>query len=237
MATTNARAIAATLKYHRLLDRIVKGGNLNQTSRTGYLYKVLLFSTLVFQLGCATPISLPDGTRSIGEVAHVLSRQEILTGDINEFVDNRNKEQIKMPVLHESLLDAGLTDEEIVDGSVVLNRVRYSRFNVTSGIVRQSVNLAIVPKGSVVAEGNVVEVEQIDGLPVVVHIRYKNLTDGKCVYRLRDPGSIGQVFDALNPIGGPGEASLYCPEIEKEGWYPVETTRGVQWFSKPPEGS
>lgn len=199
------------------------------------LFKLFIFAVALFQLGCATQIHFPDGTLTIGEIAHVLSRQEILTGNIDEYVDNRGREQIKMPRLYESLLKGGLTDEEIIDGSVVLNRVRYSRYNVTSGIVRQSVNLATVIKGLAVSEGNIVEVGNSGGRASVVRVRYKNLAEGKCVYRMRDKSSVGQVFDALNPIGGPGEASLYCPEVEKEGWHPIETTRGIQWYSKSPQ--
>ena len=200
------------------------------------IYKYLVFATALFQLGCATTIQFPDGTYSIGEVAHVLSRQEIRTGDINDTIDNRGKEQIKIPWLYDSLLKEGINDEEIVDGSVVLNRVKYGWYNVTSGIVRQAVNLATVPKGLAVAVGNIVETENIGGQAVVVRVRYMNLADGHCEYRLRDRGAVGATFDALNPIGGPGEASLYCPEIEKEGWYPIETTKGIQWFSIPPDG-
>lgn len=197
--------------------------------------RFLVFAAALFQLGCATTIQFPVGTRSIGEVAHVLSRQEIQTGDIQATVDNRGKEQIKMPWLYESLLKEGIKDEDIVDGSVVLNRVKYGWYNVTSGIVRQAVNLATVPAGIAVSVGNIVEVQNIGGQAVVVRVRYMNLADGHCEYRLHDRGTIGAAVDVLNPIGGPGEASLYCPEIEKEGWYPVETARGMQWFSKPPK--
>lgn len=207
--------------------------NLVQIARLTLI--LFIGSVSLLQFGCSTPIHFPDGTLTIGEVAHVLTRQEILTGDIDEYVDNVDREQIKMPWLHESLLKQGLTDEDIVDGSVVLNRVRYSRYNVASGIVRQSVNLATVTKGLTVTEGNVVEVENSGGYAAVVRIRYENLKDGQCEYRVRDRDSVSQVFDALNPIGGPGEASLYCPAIEKEGWYPMDTTRGVQWYSKPPQ--
>ncbi len=207
---------------------------LNKSSKG--MFRLPLYILALFQLGCATTtINFPDGTRTIGEVAHVLTRQEILTGDIDEYVDNHNKQQIKMPWLYENLLKQGLKDEEIVDGMIVLNRVMYSRFNVTSGIVRQSVNIAEVTDDLTIKEGNIVEVERIDNRAVIVRIRYKNLTVGQCEYHIRDRGSVSQVFDALNPIGGPAEASLYCPEIEKEGWYPVETTMGTQWFSKPPQ--
>jgi hypothetical protein len=200
------------------------------------LLGLLIYAVAFLQLGCTYTIRFPDGTHTIGEVAHVLSRQEILTGDIEASVDNRGREQIKMPRLYESLLKDGMKDEELVDGSVVLNRVMYGWYNVTSGIVRQSVNVATVTKDLAVTVGNIVEVENRGGNAVVVRIRYMNLADGHCEYRLRDRGTIGDIFDALNPIGGPGEASLYCPEIEKEGWYALETTRGIQWYSKPPEG-
>ena len=197
------------------------------------LFQILICTIALFQFGCATVTPIPDGTRTLREVAHVLSRQEILTGNIQASRDNRGREPIQWPWLYEVLLKRGIKNEQIVDGSVVLGRTQYYWHNVTSGIVRQHVLPATVAKGLEITVGNIVEVEIMGGYATVVRVRYKNLADGQCGYRVGDRGSVGSTLDAINPIGGPGATSLYCPEIEKEGWFAIKNVMGIEWFSKP----
>ena len=196
------------------------------------LFHILICFAALLLVGCATVTPIPDGTRTLREVAHVMSKQEILTGNVQVYKDNRGREPIRWPWLYEELLKRGIKKEEITDGSVVLVRAQYYWHNVSSGIVRQQVHPAIVAKELAVAPGNIVEAEIMGGYATVVRVRYQNLEAGKCGYRVGDRGSVGNTLDAINPVGGAGATSLYCPEIEKEGWFANRNGLGIEWFSK-----
>lgn len=178
---------------------------------------------------CATQTPIPDGTVLIGEVAHVLSRAEIVSGKIGMSRDNRGREPIHWPTLHETLLKNGEQDSDLVDGSVIVRRTQYYWHNVTSGIVRQWVRASPVAKGLKVSTGNVVELEVRGSYATVVRVKYRNLAEGGCEYVTRERHSVGKALDAINPIGGAGAASLYCPYLEKEGWVPNPQFMGIEW--------
>jgi hypothetical protein len=182
--------------------------------------------------GCATHTPIPDGTRTLWEVAYVPTRKEIVTGDIQLARDNRGREPIKAAGLHADLLKRGIKDEDIVDGSVVLGRTQYYWHNVISGVVRQYLRPSTVRKGLELDVGNVIEVEIVGGYATAVRVRYKTLADGKCEYRRKDRSAVSSVFNAINPIGGPGAASLYCPAIEAQGWFAEDHYMGVEWFDR-----
>lgn len=200
------------------------------------LYKVLVCATLAFQFGCATSIPIPDRTLQLREVAHVLSRNEIVSGEVRTTRDNRGREPINWPNLHEVLLKSGMQDEDMIDGSVVIGRTQFYWHNVASGIVRQHVRASRVTKGLQVSVGNIVEVEKTGEVTTVVRVKYKNLAEGKCEYKTRDRGAVSNTLSAINPVGGPGAASLYCPYLEQEGWGPSQNVMGVEWFKPPLKG-
>ena len=172
--------------------------------------------------GCATRLQMPEGTRTIREVVRVPSRDSIING---------------MPEIYAALLKGGMRDEEIVDGSVVMTRTQYYRHNATSGVIREYVRPSIVSKSLRVAPGNVVELEVVKGYSVVTRVRYRDLAEGKCEYRLIDRTGVLRGLDAINPIGGPASASLYCPEVERDGWSANRIGYGVEWFNKPLPGA
>ena len=199
-------------------------------------YKYLVCATLAFQFGCATPIPIPDRTLQLREVAHVLSRDEIVSGEVRTTRDNRGREPINWPNLHEGLLKSGMQDKDMVDGSVVIGRTQFYWHNVASGIVRQYVRVSRVTKGLQVSVGNIVEVEQTGGLTTVVRVKYTNLAEGKCEYKTRDRGAVSNTLSAINPVGGSGAASLFCPYLEQEGWGASQHAMGVEWFKPPLKG-
>lgn len=157
---------------------------------------------------------------------------EIVTGDIKLTADNRGREPVKWEWLHAELLKRGMKDDEIVDGSVVIGRTQYYWHNVTAGIVRQYLRPSTVQKGLELNVGNVIEVETVGGYATAVRVRYKTLAEGRCEYRRTDRGVVSNALNAINPIGGPGAASLYCPEIESKGWFGLKHYMGVEWFDR-----
>lgn len=179
--------------------------------------------------GCATSVLVADGTIMLREVIHVLTRQEIVSGDIQATKDNRGHEPIKLPDLYETLLKSGIKDSDIEDGSIILARTQFYWHNVASGIVRQAYLLSTVEKELVVEVGNIVEVERRGELSTVTRVKYKTLAEGSCDYRTRDKSVVSSFLSAINPIGGPGAASLYCPYLAEEGWTPINHGYGIDW--------
>lgn len=207
------------------------------TNRDRLLRGVLLLtalSVLGVTAGCATRVQIPDNTLQLREVVHLLTRQEILTGNVNATTDNREREPIKDPGLYQRLLDNGYADSELVDGSVMLGRTQFYRHNAASGIVRQYMGFSTVPPGLTLNLGNLVEVSQRGDFSRAVRVRFESLEQGQCEYRLADRSGVRSFLDAVNPIGGPAVASLYCPFLESEAWGPaVHAGGGTEWF-KPP---
>jgi hypothetical protein len=208
-------------------------GNIDM-HKTTWINGIVIIATMLLNTGCATSVLVSEGTIMLREVTHVLTRQEIVTGDIEATKDNRGREPIKLPDLHERLLKSGIKDSDIVDGSIVLGRTQFYWHNVASGIVRQGSLLSTVEKGLVVEVGNIVEVERRGDLSTVTRVKYKNLMEGGCDYRTKDKTVVSSFLNAINPIGGPGAASLYCPYLAEEGWTPIDHGYGVDWTRQLP---
>jgi hypothetical protein len=182
--------------------------------------------------GCAsTPVA--ERTLLLGEVAHVLTRQEILTGDIDKAVDNRGREKVRIPQLPEQLKARGLSDADMQQGSVVLVRFQFYRHNEASGIVREHLRTATVAKGLELRNGNVVELEVQGGYAKAVRLRHADLQQGQCAYRTVSKSGAIAALDAVNPIGGARAASLDCPGLAGEGWTRKPYVYGFEWH-KPP---
>lgn len=197
--------------------------------RPSCLFNALITAIALSNTGCATSTPIPDGTVMLREVAHVLSRQEIVSGEVRATFDNRGREPIRVPDLHELLLKNGMQDRDMVDGSVVLGRTQYFWHNVTSGVVRQYVQASIVAKGLEVHVGNIVEVEKRGNFATVIRVKYTNPAEGRCEYRTNDRNVVSSALAAINPVGAGGGASLYCPYLAEEGWTPNQHLGGVEW--------
>jgi len=182
--------------------------------------------------GCAGT-QVPDRTLFVGEVAHVLSRDEIMTGNLPVTVDNRGKEPLKLGWLKQSLIDQGMKEEDLVQGRIALSRHQYYWHNTGSGIVRQFFRTVTVPKGLTVEVGNIVEIETLKGYGSVRNVRYKTKADGNCIYRRSDNSSFKEIMGVLTMVGPNGAASLYCPDLEKEGWTPQRYRYGIDWQKAP----
>jgi len=184
--------------------------------------------------GCAsTPV--PERTLLLGEVAHVLTRQEILTGDIDKAVDNRGRDNVRMPRLAEELKARGLSDADLQQGSVVLVRFQFYRHNELSGIIREHLRSATVPTGLKLQNGNVVELEVQGGYAKAVRIRYADLNQGQCAYRTASRSGATAALDAVNPIGGARAASLDCPGLAAQGCTRKPFVYGFEWHKPPPQ--
>jgi hypothetical protein len=202
--------------------------------KTTWIIGIVIMATTLLHMGCATSVLVADGAIMLREVIHVLTRQEIVTGDIQATKDNRGREPIKLPDLYATLITSGIKDSDIVDGSIILGRTQFYWHNVASGIVRQAYLLSTLEKGLVVEAGNIVEVERRGELSTVTRVKYKNLTEGDCDYRTKDKTVVSSFLNAINPIGGPGAASLYCPYLAEEGWTPINYGYGIDWTRQPP---
>ena len=143
---------------------------------------------------------------------HVYSRQEVDNGtQVNG---------VQMPPLHSVLTAQGYSDSELVDGSGAIVRTAMFRHNQRSGIEHEFMKPSLVEKGLVVSEGNVVEIRIDKGLGTILKVRYRNMEEGHCEYRLDDRNAMGKTLDIMNPLGGPASSSLYCPALVDEGWQP-----------------
>jgi len=196
----------------------------------------LLVLSGILLAGC-TGVRIPDQSLYAGEISHVLTRQEILTGNVATTRDNKGKEPVKMPKLREFLVEGGFKDEDISDGTVALVRTQFWWWNTGSGIVRQFTRPAIVPKGVTVAKGNVVEVKISRDLAFISRVRYQAMADGSCDYRNRERGSPADtaraIAGAMAVVGSNGAVSFYCPSLEKDGWKPQKFNFGEDWIKSP----
>lgn len=170
---------------------------------------------------CASaPPPLPERTQFLGEVARIASRDDLLHG----FALGSDRVPSSLPYLKR----CGFTDSDVVDRRFAVVRFYYFWHNVSAGVVHSGVRLAEMPPGGGVRSGNIVEVE-IATSPVdpsaqcgaIVRVRAADAQGAGCIYRRNERQGFGAVLGALSPIGGPGSASLDCPDIEGTGWEPA----------------
>lgn len=167
------------------------------------------------------------------EVAHVLTRQEILTGQFRMPRDDGNSEQAMIP-MYLSLLANGMQSGDMVDGSVVLGRTQYFWNDPTADPVRQTVRVLPVARGLELSAGNVVEAQQGYTFAMVIGVKYRTLAEGKCFYGTDDGAVSGMARTAIRPVGRDGAASLRCVNLASEGWTQVRRCNGIEW-TKPPQ--
>ena len=197
---------------------------------------LILFSLLPTLLGgCVMTITLngkllqrfgTDGTSVLGEVTYILSREEIEKG-----VTDRVH---KIPPIYQELLNKGVSDEELIDGKVVV--IAYQTFWHNRSRRHDFLDWAIVEKGSTLKKGNIVKVEAHQPYPIVTGIIYSEMEDGDCQLITGDRSGFA-ALDIINPGGGPGTANLYCPKLEQEGWQktPFGMYTGGFLMTKPPK--
>jgi hypothetical protein len=208
--------------------------------------------------GCATPGDPPEGTSMLLEVAHVLTRQEILTGQVRMPLADGERDpvylsltpaqeiptgQLRMPLaygqrdsvmipMYLGLLASGMQSGDMVDGSVILGRTQYFWDDPQTGSVRGALRVLPVARGLEVSAGNVVEAERGYRFATVIRVKYRTLAEGGCFYGTDDGTVSGLTRDALRPVGRDEAASLRCAGLASEGWTQVRRCNGIEW-TKP----
>lgn len=170
---------------------------------------------------CASPPPpLPEGTQFLGEVARIASRDDLLDG----FALGPDRVPSSLPYLKR----CGIAEGDIADRRFAVVRYYYYWHNVSAGVVHSGVRLAAMPPGVAVRSGNIVEVEVTTSAAdpsaqcgAITRVRAADAQGAGCVYRRNERHGFGAVLGALSPIGGPGSASLDCPDIEGTGWEPA----------------
>ena len=148
-----------------------------------------------------------DGTSVLGGVSYILSREEIEKGV--------RRGETQVPPMYQELIRNGLSDQELIDGKVVIIIYQWYRHNRSRD--HYVFDWAIVEKGIKVKEGNVVELRLSKPYAIVTGILYDDLRNSECKWILGDRGGFG-ALDLVNPGGGPGTSNLYCPTLEQAGW-------------------
>jgi hypothetical protein len=185
--------------------------------------------------GCAAPEVAPDGTIMLLEVAHVLTRQEILTGQVRMPGADGKGDTVAIP-MYLGLLASGMQSGDMVDGSVVLGRTQYWWDDPEPGSIRQAIRLLPVARGLEVSTGNVVEAARGYPYATVTRVKYRTLADGACFYGTDDGTVSGLARDALRPVGRDGAASLRCANLASEGWTQARRCNGIEWTRPPQAG-
>ncbi len=203
----------------------IKSHSFAMKASPAYWLHALALSMLSLGSGCATtPL---DHQLLVAEVVHLYSRQEI---DVGATFDG-----VRLPPMRSLLQKNGYAGDEIVEGSAAIVRTAFYRNNQASGILHELLKPSLVQKGLALSEGNVVEIKIDKGTGTIVKVRYRNLQEGECKYRLDERNDLGKSLDFANPAGGPSSESLYCPALAGEGWQPRQfgpyDAKG--WFKSP----
>ena len=197
---------------------------------------LILFSILpILWGGCAMTTTLDgkqlqgfgtDGTSVLGRVTHILSREQIEKGAADR--------AHKFPPMYQELLSNGFSDQELIEGKVVIILYQWYRHNPSKGY--DVLDWAIVEKGITVKKGNVVELRLRKPYAIVTGILYDDIEKGECKWIIGDRGGFG-ALDLINPAGGPATGNLYCPKLEHEGWQKTPFGMYVGGFlmTKPPK--
>jgi hypothetical protein len=165
--------------------------------------------------GCVTGVPIPVHTVLLGEVVALSSSDHPdggveHAGKFEEFPDD-------------------LAAECAVNGSVAeeqqLALVRHFYYWHNGSRLREAVRWYPMSDGIDLSTGNLVEVEMLVGSTGpdsrclrVTRKRAGTLGGGGCRYARADRAGMLQAYDAINPIGGSGSASIDSSRLEAAGW-------------------
>ena len=160
--------------------------------------------------------SLPPDTLVLGKVSFILTKEQILA------------DQCGYATVHDfyaTLRAQGVTDEHIAAERVVAIQGAVYWVNTASGIRHPSLTVAVVPRGSTgVDPGSVVELRSHgpSHFLTVERVREHNAGEKRCTFvEALAPLPVQAAKDMvgiLSLIGPSGQATMYCPGIEQEGW-------------------
>jgi len=167
-----------------------------------------------------------DGTSVLGGVTYILSREQMEKGGADT--------EHQFPPMYQELLNNGFSDQELIEGKVVLILYQYYRHNPSK--IHDVLDWAIVEKGVKVNLHNVVELQLRKPYAIVTGVLYNYLEKSECKFIKGERGGLA-VLDSVNLAGGPAMASLYCPKLEQEGWQKTPFGMYVGGFlmTKPPK--
>ncbi len=200
------------------------------------IFSIILFSILpILWGGCVIPTPLhgkllqefgPDGTSVLGGVTYILSREEMEKGGADT--------EHQFPPMYQELLRNGFSDQELIEGKVVLILYQYYQHNPSK--IHDVMDWAIVEKGVKVNKHNVVELQLRKPYAIVTGVLYNYLEKSECKWIKGDRGGFA-ALDLVNPGGGPATANLYCPTLEQTGWQktPFGMYTGGFLMTKPPK--
>jgi hypothetical protein len=191
-------------------------------------------ASTVTLLGCAAPERLPERTLVLMEVAHVLSREEILTGRTHmPRADGRPGPEPLF--IYPRILETGIQSGDLADGSIAVGRTQFYWNEPKPGAVREVRRLLVVAPGLQVGAGNVVEVEHGGRFGTLVGIRHRTMAEGECRYATDEGDVAGDGRQALQPAGLNRAVSLRCAGLEAEGWSATRRCSGIEW-TRPSAG-
>jgi len=167
-----------------------------------------------------------DDTSVLGAVTYILSREEMEKGGADT--------EHQFPPMYQELLSNGFSDQELIEGKVVLILYQYYRHNPSK--IHDVLDWAIVEKGVKVNKHNVVELQLRKPYAIVTGVLYDYFEKSECKFIKGERGGLA-VLDSVNPAGGPAMASSYCPKLEQEGWQktPFGMYEGGFLMTKPPK--
>jgi hypothetical protein len=185
--------------------------------------------------GCAPRITLDgkllqrhisDGTSVLGRVTYILSRDELEKG--------MTEGEHKLPPIYQALLTNGISDQELIEGKVVIIFYQWYRHNRSTN--HGLLDWAIVEKGITVKKRSVVELQLHKPYAIVTGILYNDIEESDCQYVPGDRGGFA-ALNMINPLGGADTSNLYCPKLEQEGWQktPFGIYVGGFLMTKPPK--
>ncbi|GAB2585927.1 hypothetical protein GCM10027034_17900 [Ramlibacter solisilvae] len=139
----------------------------------------------------------------------------------------------------------GYEKANVPEGEAVLVRYFYYWHNTAAGVLHYDPKWVTVGQGVQVKKGNLVEVELTppaagnsdEHCPRIRTVRGASLEEAQCAYRKNERGGFFAVLNMANPIGGPGSASIYCPNLETSGWTKVQIGPydAMAWIKTPPQ--
>lgn len=167
-----------------------------------------------------------DGTSVLGIATRILTRDEIVTGA--EDAGHR------LPPIYQELINNGFSDQDLVDGKVVI--ILYQGYRHNRSRVHDHLDWALVEKGVTVKTNSLVELQWRKPYAFVTQVLYEDWKQSGCEFGKGDRGGFA-ALDAINLGGGPAMFNLYCPQLEQEGWQKTKYGMYVGGFlmTKPPK--
>ena len=188
----------------------------------------------------------PPGTVVLGQVAYAAQGDEAEHGfhfvpEAEDALAGIVSKAVDVEPANKLLAACGKEDKSQM--SFALVRFYYFWNNEASGVIRDFSGWTMVDAGLSIAKGNIVEVQLRPGpsnsrCAGISRVRTEKMTTGDCEYRQNKKGAFEKGLALIDPYGGPGSASLYCPFLKTEGWQakpfgPFAAVDGIVW-SRPP---